>query len=117
MEKNYSKREQDFFRDELFKRMDKQDNMLERIESQTLKTNGRVTRLEDRVADYNTYKAKTDELINFRWWIVGAVAAISLVGGTLGYFFKRELLNSVKETSQASVAEYLDNHFDIQTIK
>lgn len=42
----YSKREQDHFFGELFKRMDKQDVTLERIEFQTNKTNGRVTRLE-----------------------------------------------------------------------
>lgn len=46
MDEPYSKREQDYFFQEVFKRMDKQDSYLDRIEKQTLKTNGRVNKLE-----------------------------------------------------------------------
>lgn len=45
-EKNYSKREQDHFFGDLFKRMDKQDDTLGRIEEQTTSINGRVNKLE-----------------------------------------------------------------------
>lgn len=45
-EKNYSKREQDHFQNDIKSRMDKQDEMLSKILDQTLKTNGRVNKLE-----------------------------------------------------------------------
>lgn len=45
-EQPYSKREQDHYFQDMFKRMDSQDRVLSRIESQTIKTNGRVSKLE-----------------------------------------------------------------------
>ena len=45
-EKNYSKREQDHFQNDIKARMDKQDDMLAQILTQALKTNGRVNGLE-----------------------------------------------------------------------
>lgn len=46
VEKNYSKREQDHYFSDLFKRMDSQDIVLGAIKEQTTKTNGRVSKLE-----------------------------------------------------------------------
>lgn len=45
-EKPYAKRELDHYFSDLFKRMDKQDLTLERVEKQTTATSGRVTKLE-----------------------------------------------------------------------
>lgn len=45
-ENSYSKREQDHYFSDMFDRMDKQDITLARIEAQTIRTNGRVSRLE-----------------------------------------------------------------------
>lgn len=42
----YSKRELDHFFSELTAHLTKQDKSLERIETQTMKTNGRVSKLE-----------------------------------------------------------------------
>jgi len=45
-EEPYTKREQDYHFQVILDRMDKQDVVLKRIEDQTIKTNGRVSRLE-----------------------------------------------------------------------
>jgi len=45
-EQNYSKRELDHFLKEIREILDKQNEMLARIETQVLKTNGRVSKLE-----------------------------------------------------------------------
>lgn len=93
-ESNYTKREFDHFFNDLFKRMDKQDLVLERIEGQTLKTNGRVTRLEDKVADYNDIKKMAASHENYKWWIVGVFVAISILGT---FAFKYIVKDEVKQ--------------------
>lgn len=45
-EQNYQKRELDHYFSELKDHLSKQDRTLERVEAQTMKTNGRVTKLE-----------------------------------------------------------------------
>ena len=60
--------------------MDKQDDFLERIEDQTTRTNGRVTRLEDKVADYNDIKKSVASHENYKWWIMGVAAALTVTG-------------------------------------
>lgn len=60
----YSKREQDHFQTEILGRMDKQDIQLNRIEAQTIKTNGRVT--------------KHDWYFKIMWWMLGIIGAVLL---------------------------------------
>lgn len=107
MEKNYSKREQDYFREELFKRMDKQDNMLERIEGQTTKTNGRVTRVEDKIADYDTYKITVDDYKKEKVKIYTVILVGMAFIGALGTLFYA-LINSKLDNRYKD----LDNRID-----
>lgn len=46
MSEEYSQKEENTFRLELFRRMDKQDSTLDRIETQTTRHNGRLAKLE-----------------------------------------------------------------------
>lgn len=80
-DKNYTKREQDHYFTDLFKRMDKQDVILDRIEGQTTRTNGRVTRLEDTTKDYGEVKTSIRKLENYKWYLIGIGATIAIVGG------------------------------------
>lgn len=84
-DETYSKREQDHFFGELFKRMDKQDETLGRIEGQTTKTNGRVTKLEEKTDDYPSTR-KTVQ------WIMG-VGAAAIVLGAVIYGFALKFAN------------------------
>ena len=93
----YSKREQDHFFGELFKRMDTQDVTLERIETQTSKTNGRVTKLEDwsldakKLIEGNTIISKDYEKSKVRMYT--AIALLIFFGGTIAtiHLVKRKL--------------------------
>lgn len=60
MEEPYTKREQDYHFKVILDRMDKQDEVLTRIEEQTTKTNGRVSKLE--------------------WWRSGIIWAGGVIG-------------------------------------
>ena len=79
-EQQYLKRELDHRFEDLFKRMDKQDDSLQRIEDQTIKTNGRATRLEDKVSDYNDIKKSVAAHENYKWWLAGVAVAITVTG-------------------------------------
>lgn len=76
MEEPYSKREQDYHFKVILDKLDKQDTILERIESQTTKTNGRVSKLE--------------------WWRSGIIWAGGVVG-SICLLFIPIFLNAMKE--------------------
>lgn len=87
MDQPYSKRELDFRFDELFKRMDKQDVLLERIETQTTKTNGRVNLLE---AENTLLKTSLTGLQKTRDQVIkwgGGLALAAFIVGLLPFLF------------------------------
>lgn len=61
---SYSEKEEKTFRENLMRTLTKQDNILERIEAQVLKTNGRVN--------------KHDWYFTAMWWALGLVGAFIL---------------------------------------
>ena len=77
----YSKREQDHFFKELFWRMDKQDSTLQRIEEQTVKTNGRVSLLE---AENKVLKGTLDSVNKTKDTVTRWGGAVALVCFLLG---------------------------------
>lgn len=95
-DKPYSKREQDNFMTEIFKRMDSQDKVLERIEIQTTKTNGRVNGLE-----------------NFRFWIIGVGVTFLLLGSTVFYL----LIQSIDYKITKGIDVAFDTRFANEIVK
>lgn len=96
----YSKREQDHFFGDLFKRMDKQDASLNRIEEQTMRTNGRVTRLEI--------------------WKTAIIWLIGIIAGFLAFaipYTISVIKKDVSETAQTAVSSaimQLEQSYDIR---
>jgi len=70
-------------------------NHLDKIETQTLKTNGRVSKLEQD-------RAK----------IWGAIGAVVFLSGTLLFLLKFWVEQSVKTWARESVAQEFDNRFN-----
>lgn len=66
---NYSKREQDHFYSDLKSHLKRQDETLNRIETQVLKTNGRVTASEKDISELKWWKAS----IKWGWGVLFAI--------------------------------------------
>lgn len=95
MDDKYSQKEEDTFRKELFRRLDKQDTILERMLEQTTKTNGRVTKIETQLEDYPEIKSTVYKHQNYIWYVLGIVF---IVGG-IGLFTAKSFINEiVRET-------------------
>lgn len=116
----YSKREVDiFFKgledkfEQLFKRLDKQDNTLGRIETNLGDFQTRISKLEDLVSDYSDYKKTTDGLINYKWWIMGCAAVFLLLGGSLLLLVKSQLNNDI----QSKISLGIDSAFNARFSK
>jgi len=101
-EEEYSLREETTFRQNLFKRLDTQDEILKEIRMQTTKTNGRVNLLEIKTSDYENIKKTTDNLKGWKMWLSGAVAVIIFFGGAFITLFyqvqKYDQENFIRET-------------------
>lgn len=92
VEQPYNKRESDIlFKnldekfDRLFKKLDDQDKTLSRIETNQTDAQSRITRLEDTVKDYDELKLSVDGLTNYKYWIIGAIAAFGVLSAILVY--------------------------------
>lgn len=90
MEEQYSQKEENTFRKELFRRMDNQDTDLKEIKIQTLKTNGRVN--------------KHDWYFKAMWWVLGTVVALSV-----------PILNLIKWEIRSTVVGVLSDYDINQT--
>jgi len=76
----YSNRELEHFFGDLNKRLDKQDTILCRIEEQTTRHNGRMAKIEDKIADYDDVKKVVLSHENYKWWALGIFAALGVFG-------------------------------------
>ncbi len=93
MENEYNQKEENTFRKELFRRMGNQDTLLAEIKAQTLKTNGRVNKLE-----------------NWRALILGTMSAASIIFGLITYIWVTQI-GDIK-TSERQVAQELQEHLN-----
>lgn len=82
--------------------------------SQAQRTNGRVTKLEDKLEDYDDIKHDVAGLINYKWWIIGIAAAFAVLGGTILYFISSEINTKINQ----GISQQFSNRFDkIELIK
>jgi len=97
MPEEYSQKEENTFRKDLFRRLDNQDGMLNDIKEQTTKHNGRMTKLETRTEDYDDYKKTVQGLSGFKMWLTGAVVASLTVGSGIAYLFMEKIENNTRQ--------------------
>lgn len=90
----------------------KQDKTLERIESQVLKTNGRVNNLEE--WKKNVATAETEMKLYRRWLIGIMLGVVPLVGGMVWgitkYVLNHEISDRIEEKLPEAVASVLENY-------
>lgn len=124
-EKNYSKREQDSFRETMIIEMGKQNVVLDKILEQTSKTNGRVTKLEDKTADYQPLKElvetfkdwKIDTMgrINGATKIIGIILVIiPVIFGAFFTYYMKDLKSSLIQETSANVISTLQAEYNIK---
>lgn len=83
--------------------IDKNTEITENILIQATKTNGRVTAIEEwstqakKIIEKNAEDINT--LKNYRWWFLGAVATLSLVG----WFALQQIVTTIVEKTNAKV--------------
>ena len=65
----------------LFKRMDNQDNALSEIKNIQNDSKLEIAMIKDTIKDYNTLKEAVSSLVNYKWWLVGAIAVFAVLGG------------------------------------
>ncbi len=88
MADEFSQKEENTFRKELFRRMDNQDIILNKLLDQTTKTNGRVTKLEDKTENLPKDVA---ELKTSRIQLITAVSVLMFLGSTIIYFVNKDI--------------------------
>ncbi len=115
-EEPYSKREIDLITKPIMDHLIAQDETLKRIEAQTTKTNGRVTVLETNTKDYSDIKDTVSILVNFKWWLAGAVATVTLLGGTTLYFAYKNLVTKDDLQNTKSQFDHALQQYDKVTI-
>jgi len=96
MSDEYNANEEHTFRTELFRRMDKQDTILDKVLDQTTKTNGRVLKLEAITSDYDETKKKVSILENYHWWILGFGFSFTILGSSILYFVTKDINEKIK---------------------
>ncbi len=105
MSDKYNQKEETTFRTELFRRMDKQDEILDKVLEQTQKTNGRVTKLETATSDYDDTKKKVSVLENYRWWILGFGFSFTILGTSILYYITKEIDTKIKTAIYQTLEE------------
>ena len=123
-EEPYTKREQDiFFKnlgekfEQLFDRLDKQDITLSRIESNQNDFQIRISKIEDTISDYPDYKKLVETLVNYKWWVVGAIAAFTVLGGSMFFLIKSQLSNDIQNKISLGIDSAFNSRFSkIQVI-
>ena len=75
------------------------DEKLDKILEQTTKHNSRMTRIEEKVSDYDEVKRKVASHDNRIWWFLGGIAVL----GCIGYFAIRGI---IQEIVKESLADY-----------
>lgn len=125
---DYNKEEETTFRKDLMRRMDVQDDALDRIETQTIRTNGRVTAVEIQLKDYEKFKESIDSLKGFKLWLSGSVATLLFLGSGIGFFFSyyirtntestvRDILKEEKPVIIRDVITEIDRTYNLGTIE
>lgn len=97
MPEKYSQKEENTFRLDLFRRLDNQDVMLKDIKEQTTRHNGRMTKMETKLEDYDEYKERVIGLSGFKMWLTGAVVASLTVGSGIGFLFMEKIENNTRQ--------------------
>lgn len=124
----YNQKEEETFRKDLMRRMDVQDQALDRIETQTVRTNGRVTAVEIQLKDYESFKTTVNSLSGFKMWLSGAVAVLLFLGSGIGFFFSyyirtntestvRDILKEEKPVIIRDVISEIDRTYNLGTMK
>ncbi len=124
-EKNYSKREQDSFRGTMLSRMDNQDGMLGKILDQTSKTNGRVTKLEDKIEDYPEVRKQLDVITNWKLEFMSEIKGMKRVMtilvivlptliSTIFALYINSLRQSIIKDTSANVISTLQAEYNIK---
>lgn len=119
----YSKREVDILIggisekfDQLFKMLDKWDNSLTRIETNQNDFQLRMSKIEDMISDYASYKKIVDGLVNYKWWITGVGAVIILLGGSMLLLIKAQITSEVQSKISLAMERTLDANITKQEI-
>jgi len=117
---DYSKRELDTFFGDIRNHLEKQDGVLNRIEAQVNKTNGRVTGLENRESEFikshEPIKGHVEKLVIFRenirggFWIV-SISSTVLIAGAI-YLFNLYIGNMQQKISN-DIIHSLSNNYSI----
>lgn len=110
MDEQYSQKEENTFRQDLFRRMDVQDKTLARIESdgkdtkaQTIKTNGRVNLMEEKTKDYDELRNSIQGLANIKYWIMGASATILAIGSYVAHLEEAYIIQKAADSALSQI--------------
>lgn len=121
-ESPYSKREQDvYFKNiddnfqRLFKKLDSQDITLNLIAGNQNDNQIDIAVIKDTIKDYPELKEVVSSLVNYKWWLIGTVAAFTVLGGTTLLLIKNQLKSNISMEIDSKVPtginDYFNNHF------
>lgn len=90
--------------DRLFKRMDNQDAVLANIQEGYNSNQREIDRINDTIKDYPEMKVTVSGLVNYKWWLIGAVAAFTILGGSIVLLFVSQI--------NTKISQGIDNAFN-----
>lgn len=92
--------------DRLFKRMDNQDAVLANIQEGYNSNQREIDHINDTIKDYPEMKLVVATLVNYKWWLIGAVAAFAVLGSSVVLLFEARIDNKITMGIESAVIQH-----------
>lgn len=109
MSEEYSQKEEDTFRKDLFKQLDRIESDGKETKIQTTAHNGRMTKIEVKISDYEEIKQIVNEAKGFKTWVSIILSIFLTLGSGIGYLFLQNVYAINADNTRAIIEQEKEN--------
>lgn len=92
--------------DKLFDMLKEQNVTLKSIDTNLTTNQMEIALIKDTIKDYPDLKATVSGLVNYKWWIIGAVAAFAVLGGSVVLLFEARIDSKIYDGINDAVSQH-----------